>query len=381
MFERETVSRINQVAFRRERTRVPVARHVQDVRPYEPVSSLDSIRARPWQEPLKLDWNESTIPPSPLVVEAITSFLSNSHHLNWYPDLTAGDLVDELSRYVGLPREHFLVTNGSDDALDLVCKTYLDPEERVLLPYPTYTHFLVYAGARGARFDPVTYSDPFVGEVSRLVNGLTPWTKLVYIVNPNNPTGVLFRPEEIEPLLDLAPRTMFVVDEAYFEFAGVTAAGLTDRHRNLVVTRTFSKSFGIAGLRVGYLMAHPDVVADLRRIHNPKSVNALGQVAARAALQDQDYLAEYLREVAESKDMLVSELGRRGVEARATPANWILVKVPDPEGLCTALAEQGVYVRNRSSFPQLNGYVRISVGVRSQMRDLLDRLDMVLGRG
>lgn len=354
---------------------VPVATHVANVRAYEPVSSLDRILARPWQEPLKLDWNESTIPPSPKVTEAISCFLAKGGCLNWYPDLHAARLVESIAEYTGRLRDQIVVTNGSDDALDLLCKTYLDAEERVLLPYPTYTHFLVYAGARGVRFDPVTYEDPFVGQMDRIINGLTPWTKMVYLVNPNNPTGVLFSPSEVQRLLEVAPQTLVVVDEAYFEFAGTTVAHLTDRYPNLVVTRTFSKSFGIAGLRVGYIVAHPAAVQDLRRVHNPKSVNVMGQIAAAAALTDGDYLQGYLDAVSESRAFLVRALRERGYEARATVANWILVRVPDPRRFCESLAEEGVYVRNRSSFPQLNGYVRISVGTRPQMEALLERLD------
>ncbi len=354
---------------------VQVATHVANVRAYEPVSSLDRILARPWQEPLKLDWNESTIPPSPKVAEAIQEFMARGGNLNWYPDLHAARLVEALAEYTGRQRDQILVTNGSDDALDLLCKTYLDPEERVLLPYPTYTHFLVYAGARGVRFDPVTYEDPFVGQIDRIINGLTPWTKLIYLVNPNNPTGVLFSPDEVERLLQVAPQTLVVVDEAYFEFAGATVAPLTDRYPNLVVTRTFSKSFGIAGLRVGYIVAHPAAVRDLRRVHNPKSVNVMGQIAARAAVQDREYLQAYLDAVDQSKRFLVRSLRERGYEARSTAANWILVRVPNPRVFCASLAEEGVYVRNRSSFPQLNGYVRISVGTRPQMEALLDRID------
>lgn len=358
-----------------EAPRVAVARDVQDVRPYESVSSLDQILSKPWQEPLKLDWNESTIPPSPKVIERILAFLRNTHHLNWYPDLNARKLVTALAAYTGRSEDQILVTNGSDDALDLICKTYLDNGEHVLLPYPTYTHFLVYAGSRGACFDPVTYDDPFRGQPERIAHALTPRTKLVYLVNPNNPTGVLFHPDEIAGLVQAAPYTLFVVDEAYHEFCGVTAAEMVDRYPNLVVTRTFSKSFGIAGLRVGYILAHRDVIQELHRLHNPKSVNVLGQIAATAALGDRPYLEAYLKEVACAKQMLVRGLQERGFEARSTRANWILVRVAEPERFCQALADEGVYVRNRSSFPQLNGMIRISLGTREQIPPLLERLD------
>ena len=369
---------------------IPVADCIRDVRPYVPVQSLEAIgRASDTgghAEPLKLDWNESTIPPSPKVIEAVMRFMSGDHHVNWYPDLTCAPLREALSHYVGVPDDHILVTNGSDDALDLLCKTYLNPEDRVVLPYPTYTHFLVFAGARGARFDPVTYDNPFEGRIDRVISALTPWTKLVYLVNPNNPTGVQFTRDDVARLVRRAPLSLVVVDEAYFEFSGVSVADLTMEFPNLVVTRTFSKSFGIAGLRIGYLVARPEVIEDLRRVFNPKSVNVLGQVAATAALGDLTYHENYVREARASREVLADWLRRRGFDARSTTANWVLVKVPDPAAFVHALEARHVYIRDRSNFPQLAGWVRMSVGTAEQTGQLCDRLDdafkeLGIGRG
>ncbi len=358
---------------------IPVAEAIRDVRPYEPVQSLAAIAQRPELEPLKLDWNESTVPPSPKVREALRGFIEGGARLHWYPDLTCAPLVERLARYAGVPDDHVLATNGSDDGLDLLCKTYLNPDDRVVLPYPTYTHFLVFAGSRGARFDPVTYDDPFVGQPERVISALTPWTKLVYLVNPNNPTGLLFSRDDIRRILRRAPLSLVVVDEAYYEFAGVSVADLVPEYPNLVVTRTFSKSFGIAGLRIGYLIAQPQVLQDLRRVFNPKSVNAMGQVAAAAALDDLDYHAAYVEEVHRSRALLVDWLTRRGLEARNSEANWILVKVPDPKAFVRALEGVNVFVRDRSGFPQLAGWVRMSLGTLEQTRVLQGRLEVVLG--
>jgi len=357
---------------------IPVAECIKDVRPYEPVQSLSAIALRPDVEPLKLDWNESTIQPSPKVAAAEAAFVASGQPLNWYPDLTCGPLVEQIAEYAGVPADHVLVTNGSDDALDLICKTYLNPDDRVVLPYPTYTHFLVFAGSRGARFDPVTYDDPFVGQPERVVAALTPWTKVVYLVNPNNPTGMLFSREEVLRIAGRAPLSLTLVDEAYYEFAGVSVTDLVPDHPNLVVTRTFSKSFGIAGLRIGYVIAHPQVLKDLRRVFNPKSVNALGQVAAAAALEDLDYHAAFVDEVRRSRVRLVRWLEARGLEARNSEANWILVKVPDPKSFCRALEREMVFVRDRSGFPQLAGWVRMSVGTLEQTELLCERLGRVL---
>jgi len=348
--------------------------------PYEPVSSLEKIWLRPDQVPFKLDWNEATVPPSPMVYEAIVSFLSHSNHLNWYPELGSKGLATALSDYVSLNPENILVTNGSDDALELICKTYLGPDHRVVVPMPTYTHFLVYVEARGAEVVPFYSKDPFDADVARLSASISKGTQMVYLVSPNNPTGVTYREDEVEELLLSHPETLFVIDEAYFEFHGESTVGLVSRYPNLVVTRTFSKCFGIAGLRMGYLCAPPGVMVNLRKLFNPKSVNRLGQIAAMACLSDREYYANHVREVTLAKELFREAMEFRGFSVRTTPANFVLMEVPDPRRFCSLLEEQGVYVRDRSQLPRMESYIRISMPTSSQVHDLIRRFDAVLAK-
>jgi histidinol-phosphate aminotransferase len=348
--------------------------------PYDPVSSLVKIWDRPKQRALKLDWNESTIPPSPKVYQAIVSFLSHSNHLNWYPELGSFSLAEALSDYVQLPTESILVTNGSDDALELVCKSYLAPGDRVLVPMPTYTHFLVYVQARNATVVPYFPDDIFDPDFSGLAHALEQPTKMVYLVNPNNPTGVTYDAEGVAGLLAAYPETLFVVDEAYFEFHGESAIELVSHYANLVVTRTFSKCFGIAGLRMGYLCAAEPILRNLRKIFNPKSVNRLGQIGAAACLSDLPYYEAFVREVTASKEILVDAMNRRGLELISTPANFVLLRVEQPLRFCSDLEQEGVYVRDRSTLPRLENFVRISVPNMTQTYELIERIDRVLDR-
>ncbi len=351
------------------------ARAVRRLRPYDPVSSLDKIvHNGEGPEPLKLDWNESTMPPAPGVREALTKFLSATPRLNWYPPLAAGPLLQRLGDYTGLTSSSILVTNGSDDCLNLVCTTYLDEGDRVLVPYPTYTHLLVFAGARGAHIDPVAYDDPFKGELKAIMGAMTPATRLLYLVNPNNPTGVLYTPAEVRKILNAYPGTVVVVDEAYHEFGSQTCAPLVDEYPNLVVIRTFSKSFGLAGMRVGYLLAQPSRIQDMRRVHNPKSVNVMGLVAAAAALDDIPHMQRYVAQVTQSKELACKELSLSGLEVVNTPANWVLLRVPCPSVAIEALEKERVFVRDRSVFPQLYGFIRITLGTIEQTNELLVRL-------
>ncbi|HIN85692.1 MAG TPA: histidinol-phosphate aminotransferase family protein, partial [Myxococcales bacterium] len=171
-----------------------------------------------------------------------------------------------------------------------------------------------------------------------------------------------------------------IVDEAYYEFCGESAIALVDTYSNIVVTRTFSKSFGIAGLRVGYMVGPAAVLHDVRRVFNPKSVNVLGQIAAVAALDDLEYLYSYVREVQQAREQLAQWFQERGMTARTTAANYILVQVPHPSTFISLCEEESVYIRDRSSEPQLDGYVRIGVGTVEQCLELCTRFERVLSR-
>ena len=360
--------------------RPSVARHVNELKAYEPTSSLASIESRPYQTPFKLDWNESTIPPSPAVAEAIQKHLGGEHHLNWYPEVSCAALRAAISEYVGHPASGILVTNGSDDALDLMCRTYLDEGDEVVLPVPTYTHFQVFAGARGGRLVPVRGDNPLDKNVSGVLDAIGPRTKIVYLVSPTNPTGIVYNEADVREILAAAPRAIVIVDEAYHEFCGYSVAHLTQEYENLVVTRTFSKSFGIAGLRVGYAIAAPSLVGDLLRLYNPKSVNALGQVAARAALQDLDHLNAYVGSVRVGIEMMVEYFTAHGIQCHGTPANFVLVSMPDPSAFAEALAEVGVYVRDWSRVDQMEHLLRMSVGTAEQTEEVLRRVSHTLDR-
>ncbi len=354
---------------------IEVAPTVRELTPYQAVSSQAAIESSPdHQTSFKLDWNEATVAPSPRVNEAIAAYLSGDRSLNWYPQLGSTELIDALTGYTGVDADHLLVTNGSDDGLHLICSTFLDVGDEVVIPVPTYNHFMVFTRSRGARVKTVCGDDPFTQNLDEIHRAVTPDTRLLYLVSPNNPTGVVFGPDVVTDFCERYPRTLIVVDEAYFEFAQVSSIGLVRRFPNLIVTRTFSKAFGLAGLRVGYLATDPTLITGLRRIYNPKSVNTLGQVGATAALGDLDSLHEYLQEVRDSKEILRDFFEDRRVEAHITSANFVVLRMPDLPTTLQSLEDRGVYVRDRSSYPGLDGCLRMTVGTREQTRRLLARV-------
>lgn len=377
----QTRLRVAQDAHHNAPSVIEVAGHVRGIKPYQAVSSLDEIQCRPEQTPFKLDWNEATVPPSPKAMKAIADFLSGADHLNWYPVLNSANLVEKLAGFHDLEPGRFLVTNGSDDALNTICTTFLEADDTVLVASPSYTHFLVFAQTRGAQIVHHYNRDPFLVDVAGLLTALAAnQPKILYLVNPNNPTGVLYTPAQVALLLEAAPSTLVIVDEAYSEFSGGSCLELMHDYPNLVVTRTFSKAYGMAGLRIGYAVSSPRIVTDLQRVFNPKSVNVLAQVGAMAALDDQEWLDWYVGEVSAAKLLMAEWLTERGLPFHLTPANFVMIRFEQAPWVVQVLREEGVYVRDRSNMAQLAGYARFSVGTVEQTREVLRRLERVLAR-
>ncbi len=349
-----------------------ISRAVMDLEPYK-TSNQKPLFMEKGETPLKLDWNESTIPPSPKVTEALVNSL-NHGQLNWYPDVEATELRRRLVEYTGLPVEYISCFGGSDMALEYIARTYLEPETAALLSAPTYDNFRVYAQSTGASVVQVTYKNPFHPNAKTLLQSISAKTRLVYICNPNNPTGAMFSGKEIVRLLELSPLQMLVIDEAYFEFCNQTVAELVRRYANLIVVRSFSKAFGLAALRIGYILTDPANLEYIHRIKVGKNVNKLAQVAAVAALSDLEYTEKYIEQISQSKQMIAARLGEMNCEFHITPANFFLIRFSDPKLAIKILEENKIFVRDRSSVPQLEGYIRVTIGTPEQTECLLQVL-------
>ncbi len=310
---------------------------------------------------MKLDSNEATISPSPRVTAALTSFIQEGP-LNWYPDVDSRELIQKLAIYTGCPESFIQTFNGSDNALETICRTFIEPGDEVILCMPTYDHFRVYAESCDATLVPVFGKNPFLTKTEKLITVATNQTKLLYIVNPNNPTGLLYSVSEIERILKVLPDVLVIVDEAYFEFCGLTMASLVNQYPNLIVSRSFSKAFGLAGLRCGYILTHPDNLMAINKIRIGKNVNSLAQVAAVSALDDLEYMEHYVSEVKMARKWLAGKIRKMGLKIMETPANYILVEVAHPLQVIDHLETHQVFIRDRSFFPQLEGLIRISIG-------------------
>ncbi len=344
---------------------VPPVEAVERLKPYK-ITTQKPIFIKEKQSVLKLDWNESTIPPSPAVIRAITEFVWKQP-LNWYPDVNSQELRDALSEYTGLGSAYITTFNGSDSALEYLARVYLDGDSEVIVCCPTYDNFRVYAESTGAKIANTYYSSPFIAKPKKIYEKVNSRTSMIYLVSPNNPTGILYTEAQIRAILERYPRVMTVVDEAYFEFCGITMASLVKKYNNIVVVRSFSKAFGLAGLRCAYILTDPVNLEYINRIRVGKNVNALAQVAALAALEDLEYTNNYVEEIKKSQEDLAAYLVDMGLHIMKTPANYLLVRVANPKQVLSYLEAHSIFVRDRSYMKQLEGYLRITIGTREQM--------------
>ena len=311
------------------------------------------------------DWNESEFPPTNKVFEVMKSF----YRYERYPDITAKQLKNKLSEYVSLPVDFIEVYNGSDDALKDIITVFVDKDTHVLSYQPSYTQVNTFITTNTENYMKVNIKDP-LGKHEYDFN-YCKINEVVYLVNPNNPTGKLLPVEEIKKLVKTYPNTLFIVDEAYYEFAKQSCSHLVVSHKNLIVTRTFSKAFGLASVRLGYCMGHPDTLSHIRKIRNGKAVNTLGQLCGIAALNDLDYLQSRIDEMNDAKKFFIDNLPNY-YNALDSDANFVLVKTPDSKKLLEKMKENKILIRDRSAFDNLENCVRITIGSKKQIIRVLD---------
>ncbi len=325
---------------------------------------------------LKLDANESLHPLSPHVQEALIDYV-RSGSVHWYPEIESRQLLQALSDYTHLPKENIQIFNGSDHALEVLCRSFLSSRSEVVLLGPTYDHPRAFAESTGAKIRTLLGTSPDSLILMDISRHLSPKTRLCYLVNPNNPTGLLYSMGDMAEAIARHPHILFIIDEAYYEFSGVTAAPLVLEYPNVAVVRSFSKAFGLAGVRCGYLLASPSLQQEMAKIRGSKSVNGFAQVAARAALEDIASMHHNVSQIKETRKWLVEAMKSLGLTVIHGPTNFILVKVAQPQAVENFLMNFHIFVRNRSHMPLLEGYVRITLGPREKMQRFWETFERI----
>ncbi len=333
---------------------------------------------------LRLDFNENTLACSPRVREALAQVTAGA--LTRYPERAPVEAL--VAAHLGIQPEQLLLTNGVDEAIHVLFQTYLDEGDELLLPVPTYSMYEVYASALGARVVAVQSEreNGFCFPFEQVLAAITPRTRVIALANPNSPTGTALSREQILAIARHAPQAVVLADEAYFHFFGETVLDCvgSDASPNLVVARTFSKAYGLAGLRLGLLAAGQDSMQWMRRVISPYSVNALALACLPAALEDTGYLDWYVDEVRAARAEFYAVAEELGIRAWPSAANFVLLEIgPAHRAFTQAMHARGILVRDRSSDPGCDGCIRITVGTREQMRTAHDALREVwqsLGR-
>jgi histidinol-phosphate aminotransferase len=321
-----------------------------------------------------MDFNENTVGCSPRIAQFLRDHISEAL-MSVYPDYSG--VREALAPHFGVEPPQILLTNGTDEAIQVLINTYVDDGDEVLLLRPSYAMYRFYADVAGASVREIDYQPPnFEFPVAQLMDAINPRTKAVLIANPNNPTGTGISLAAIERLIRRAPHAVVLIDEAYYEFSGVTAIRNLAQSPNLFVSRTFSKVYGMAAMRMGCVFSQAPNIACLHKAQSPYSVNSLAAIAAKEAVQDSAYVTNYVTEVLAARELLCYGLEKLGIPYTPSSANFVLghfgaraIEIRD------ALRGRAILVRDRSY--EIPGGVRITVGTSEQTQRVLDELSLI----
>ncbi|MEN3166762.1 histidinol-phosphate transaminase [Gluconobacter sp. OJB] len=345
-------------------------RRVRDLHPYVPGEQPRLA------DLLKLNTNESPYGPSPKVLEAIRNTASDD--LRLYPDPTAADLRDTIATRFGTTVDRVFVGNGSDEVLAHAFRALFHDDAPVLFSDVTYGFYPVYCGLFDQPFRHIPLNDDFTIDIDAYTGDCGG----IAVANPNANTGIALPLDQIEALLKRHPDRTVIIDEAYVDFGAQSAIELTHRHDNLLVVQTLSKSYALAGLRVGFAIGSPELIEGLIRVKdsfNSYPLSRPAQAGAIAAIQDTDWLADITARLVASRDRLVPQLQNLGFQVLPSCANFILVHHPEHKAgaIAAALRERAILVRHLST-PRIQDWLRISIGTDDACTRLTDVLRDIL---
>ena len=327
---------------------------------------------------LRLDFNENTVGCSPRVLDRLRKI--SFEDLARYPEKAFAE--KKMAEFLGVTDAELLLTNGTDEAIHLLCQTYLEAGDEGLIVVPTYSMYRIYMMAASANVICVPMGANFEFPFSALRDVITDRTRLIAIANPNNPTGTLAPLDQLLALARFAPQAAVLIDEAYFEFCGKSALAESREYPNIFVARTFSKAYGLAGLRVGALIGDVDQLAAVRRVSSPYNVNQIALACLPVALEDREFVQNYVSEILESRTRLQGALRAAGIPNWPSEANFVLMRVgstgDDARHFTERMRSHGILVRDRSADYGCEGCVRITLGPRKHTDKLLDALQATL---
>ncbi|MBT8350662.1 MAG: histidinol-phosphate transaminase [Deltaproteobacteria bacterium] len=361
--------------------RLSIPDYILSIKPYVPGKPLEELeREYGIIKSIKLASNENPLGPSPKALKAIGSALEK---LNRYPDGSGYHLINQIAEKHKVSPGNIVLGNGSDEIIGMLAHTLLKPGDEAIVPQPTFLIYDIMARSVGATCVNVPL-DSLSIDLKEIKKRLTSKSKIIFLCNPNNPTGTIILKDEFKNFLEsIPPEVLVVVDEAYIEFVRekncAYGTDYIDTQRPLVVLRTFSKAYGLAGLRIGYGIMSAEISGLINRVRLPFNTNSLAQVGAVAALNDEKFFNKTLSLIHEGLDFMYDSLNKREIKYFPTQANFFLIDVKrDADEVYKKMLAQGVIVRSMTSYGYPN-YIRVNVGLRDENTKFLKALDKVLG--
>ncbi|MDO8603703.1 MAG: histidinol-phosphate transaminase [Candidatus Omnitrophota bacterium] len=352
---------------------------VLKAKPYQPGKPIEEVkRELGLKDVIKMASNENPLGPSPKAVEAIKKQAGN---INRYPEGGCFYLRQAIARKFKIKPEQVIFGNGSDELIGIALRAFVEEGDEVIVANPTFLMYEVASIVHGAsvKVVPMRY---FKYDLKAMKEAVTKNTKIVFVANPDNPNGTYVSRHELEDFLKGLPREIIVfLDEAYFEFAeeqdypnGLDYLG----KNNIIVTRTFSKAYGLAGLRVGYGISNPEIIKYMEAVREPFNVNSLAQAGAVGALRDKDFLSKAKKIVREGKKFIYYELKMMGVRYVPSVTNFILIELGSKSGeVAERLLKKGVIVRNMKAWG-LENFIRVTIGKESENKRFIKELKKIV---
>ncbi|MGB9792320.1 MAG: histidinol-phosphate transaminase [Thermacetogeniaceae bacterium] len=351
------------------------------IKPYVPGKPVEEVqRELGIVDVVKLASNENPLGPSPQAIEAMKEALNR---VNCYPDSNCYYLKKDLALHLGCSEDNLIFGNGSDELLKLIAEAFLNPGEEVIVGKPTFSEYEFVAKVMDAKTVEVPLKDDFTFDLEGMLRKVNARTKVIFLCNPNNPTGTIITSQELLEFIDRLPDDVIVVlDEAYYEYVTdplyPDSLELVKKGKNVIVLRTFSKIYGLAGLRIGYGIAKPEIISMIHRVREPFNVNLLAQEAARASIKDKNHLMNSKKLVEMGREYLYKAFDRLGLKYIPTQTNFIFLDVKcDSVALFNSLLKKGVIVRTGDIFGYPT-YIRVTIGTQEQNERFIKCLEMSL---
>ncbi|MDD5644055.1 MAG: histidinol-phosphate transaminase [bacterium] len=355
-------------------------KHIISLSPYLPGKPIEEVkRELGLRKVIKMASNENPLGPSPIALKAARRALEKAH---LYPESGSYYLRMKLAAYLNVKPENICMGNGSNELILLAIHSYASsPEDSIAYGFPSFVIYRIIAHSYGIRTIETGLKNHRI-DLEKLADSLTEHTKIVFLCNPNNPMGTMNRRDEVEAFVERVPsKVLIVMDEAYYEYADKKTfpdlVKASTERKNLIILRTFSKMYGLAGLRAGYAVGHKSIIETLNKARQPFNVNSVAQSAALAALDDRRHVQRTLEINEEGIDYIVSNLREIGLEFVPSSTNFILIKTGDSKKFFDMLLEKGIIVRPMGAYG-LNEYIRVTVGLPAENRKFIKNLKIAM---